>query len=306
VTNSSTNIAFLNGDWIPAESLALPVIDVGFVQGVTVAERLRTFRGRLFQLDAHLQRLSRSLEIIGVSIPGGTDRLADPATELAERNHANLASGDDLGLCIFVTPGDYATYTGVAPTPRVVMHTYPVPFRQWASKYETGQRLAIPSVRQVPRNCWPTELKCRSRMHYYLADREAAIKLPGACALILDQDDSILEATTANVIAHFSDEGLVSPPEGTILPGISVAFLREMAREVGIDYVERVLHVEDLSKASEFLLTSTSPCVLPVVQCDDSQIGTGRPGPVFRSLLSAWSERVGVDVQQQANDFSNR
>ena len=317
-----TDIAFLDGEWIPAGDLHLPVIDVGFVQGVTVAEQLRTFGGKLFQLDAHLQRLARSLEIVGVALSHNVvespsvespsvespsvESLGTYATELAARNHANLAPGDDLGLCIFVTPGDYATYTGVPATPRVGMHTYPVPFRLWASKYESGQLLSIPTVRQVPANCWPAELKCRSRMHYYLADRQAHETLPGARALILDQDDSILEATTANIVAYFDGEGLVSPPGDSVLPGISVSFLREMAKSVGIKYVERVLRVEDLSRASELLLTSTSPCILPVVRCDDITIGKGKPGPVFRSLLAAWGEHVGVDIRQQATDFSTR
>ncbi len=301
-----TDIAFLSGEWIPAEDLRLPAIDVGFVQGVTVAEQLRTFNGKLFQLDAHLQRLARSLEIIGVSLTGDAQALSSAAEELAARNHANLSVGDDLGLCIFVTTGDYATYTGVPATPRVAMHTYPVPFRLWAKKYESGQLLAIPKVRQVPANCWPAELKCRSRMHYFLADREAAEKLPGSRALMLDQDDRVLEATTANIVAYFPDEGLVSPPLESVLPGISVSFLKEMARSIGIEYVERVLTVEQLSNAAELMLTSTSPCVLPVVRCDDTFIGTGKPGPVFRSLLAAWGAHVGVDLQKQSLEFAER
>jgi len=64
-------IAYLNGDWIAASELRLPVTDAGFVQGVTVAEQLRTFAGGIFQLKSHLDRLSRSLQIVGVSVPGG-------------------------------------------------------------------------------------------------------------------------------------------------------------------------------------------------------------------------------------------
>ena len=51
----------------PRSQLAVPVYDAGFVQGVTVAEQLRTFGGRLFRLPQHLERLQHSLEIVGVS-----------------------------------------------------------------------------------------------------------------------------------------------------------------------------------------------------------------------------------------------
>src|SRR3990172_8903885 len=100
-------LAFLNGRWIPASAAAVSVGDAGFVLGATVAEQLRTFAGKLFRLDDHLARLAHSLEIIGLD-PGMTlDRFAQVAQELVARNYSLVAPGDDLGLSIIVTPGDY-------------------------------------------------------------------------------------------------------------------------------------------------------------------------------------------------------
>ena len=56
--------AYLNGHWIAAAEARLPVSDGGFVQGTTVAEQLRTFGGQLFRLEAHVDRLLRSLAIV--------------------------------------------------------------------------------------------------------------------------------------------------------------------------------------------------------------------------------------------------
>src|SRR5690242_10164996 len=95
-------IAYLNGEWIPASQAVIPVTDAGFMQGVTVAEQLRTFGGQLFELPRHLARLQRSLKIIGVDLPISAAELADRANELAARNHGLLQSGDDLGLSMFV------------------------------------------------------------------------------------------------------------------------------------------------------------------------------------------------------------
>jgi branched-chain amino acid aminotransferase len=298
--------AYLNGNWIAAGRLQLPISDLGFMQGVTVAEQLRTFGGQLFQLAPHVERLCRSLAIVGIDLPWSAAEVSAAATELAARNHAMLPAGDDLALCIFVTPGDSPALAPTAAGPRLAMYTVPVPFHSWVGKYELGQIVAVPSIRQVPENCWPAELKCRSRMHYYLADREAAAKVPGARALMLDQDDNVVEATTANVLLYVAGEGLVSPPAGSILRGISASFTKELTTSLGIDYSERTLTVDDLCAADEVLLTSTSPCVLPVVLCGDRPIGTGRPGPVFERLLSAWSDQVGVDVREQTKRFASR
>ena len=61
--------AYLNGRLMPAAEVAVQVFDAGFVQGTTVAEQLRTFGGRLFRLEMHVERLFHSLAIVGVD-PG--------------------------------------------------------------------------------------------------------------------------------------------------------------------------------------------------------------------------------------------
>src|SRR6185436_5870026 len=96
--------------------------------------------------------------------------------------------GDDLGLSIFVTPGAYAAFAPPGPRgPTVGIHTFPVAFGTFAAKYRQGERLATTHVDQVPTTCWPVDLKCRSRMHYFLADREAKLIDPSARALMLDR-----------------------------------------------------------------------------------------------------------------------
>src|SRR5688500_13038735 len=127
-------IAYLNGQRIPASELAISVTDAGFVQGVTVAEQLRTFGGQLFQVEMHLDRLSRSLKIVGVDPGLSREEFARIVRELAAHNHALLDPADDLGLTIFVTPGVYAAYAATTSRkgPTVGIHTYPLPFGNWA------------------------------------------------------------------------------------------------------------------------------------------------------------------------------
>ncbi len=300
-------LAYLNGQFVPASQLVLPVYDVGFVQGVAVSEQLRTFGGQLFRLGEHLQRLRRSLEIIGLSEQVNLDELAEAATTLVTQNHGLGNPADDLGLSLFATPGPYATFaSSAAAGPTVGMHTYALPFHLWATSYERGEQLVVSRVRQVPAACWPTELKCRSRMHYYLADREAGLSAPGARAVLLDLNGNVLEASTANIILYAPREGLVSPPRGSILPGVSVATVEELAAQLELPFSHRTVTVDDLLEADEVLLTSTSPCVWPVVAVNGQPVGEARPGQVFQQLLSAWSSMVGVDIRAQAESFAAR
>lgn len=291
--------AWLNGSWLDAERLSVPVTDTGFMQGVTVAEQVRTFRGELFRLDAHLARLAHSLEVVSVDPRFSLTDLAEQAVALVRYNHRLLADGDDLGLSIFVTPGAYPAF-GEPSGPIVAMHTYRLPFGLWAAKYRRGQAMRTVSIRQVPAACWPVELKCRSRMHYYLADREAAALEPGARAVLLDLDGSVTEASTANVIAVTAEGELVSPPRESILPGISLEMALQLADELGLPIAHRRMTPEDLHAAREMMLSSTSSCLLPVATFDGRPTGDGRPGPVFQRLIGAWSEHVGVDIIGQA------
>jgi branched-subunit amino acid aminotransferase/4-amino-4-deoxychorismate lyase len=304
--NLRTPAAYLQGKLIPADALAVPVYDAGFVQGTTVAEQLRTFGGQLFRLEAHLDRFERSLEIAGVHLPFSREQLAAMADDLAARNHPLLAAGDDLGLCLFATPGPYAAMApAAAGGPLVALHTYPLPFSLFAEKYTAGESLVAPQVPQIAANVLPRELKCRSRMHYFLADQQARQADPRARALLLDEDGCVLEATTANVLI-VRDGELVSPPRKRILHGISLETTCELAQQEGIHCEERELRIDDVLAADEVLLTSTSTCILPVLRVNGRPIGGGVIGPVYRQLLAAWCDLTKVDIALQAARWRNR
>jgi branched-subunit amino acid aminotransferase/4-amino-4-deoxychorismate lyase len=308
ITSSPEPLAYLNGRWLPLSQAAVGVFDVGFLQGVAIPEQLRTFGGRLFRLEQHLDRLERSLEIVGVDPQVSRAELTEIANTLVEQNRKLLDPADDVGLTIFVTPGISTAFAGRSSHsgPTVCIHTQPLPFHTWVDKYETGDALVVTDVQQVPAACWPPELKCRSRMHYYLADRQANQMERGARALLLDGRGMVTEASTANVLIHTRGEGLVSPPQEHILPGVTVSVVEELAAQLGIGFARRDLTVDDVSQADEVLLCSTSPCVWSAVRLNGRPIGDGSPGPVAARLRAAWSQMVGVDLDEQARRFAAR
>ncbi len=297
--------AYLNGNYVPASQAVVSVFDGGFMQGTTVAEQLRTFSGKLFRLETHIERLFRSLAIVEVD-PGLTfAQMAEIAQELTARNHALLADGDDLGLTMFVTPGPYDP-AGKPARATVCLHTLPLRFGVWAHKYTSGESLATTDFEQVSTRCWPPDLKCRSRMHYYLADQQARKRFAGSRALMVDHEGYITEATTANVVLYEESLGLVMPPMHKVLSGISLGVLVELANQLHVGCSQRDLTPADVAAASEVFLTSTSPCILPVARYNGRPIGKGLPGPVFSRFLSAWNRLAGLDIAAQAQRFATR
>jgi len=185
-------LAYLNGELVPADQAVLPVFDAGIVQAATVSETLRTFDHQLFRLEEHLDRFTNSLATVGFNIGMETDEVAGICRDLVAHNTVSLDSTNDLGLVVFATAGPYATYSGQPAGrfdtgPTLCVHSFPLPFHLWRTMQAEGLHLVTPSVQQLPDACIDPSIKHRSRLHYYLADREAAQIAAGARAVLLDQ-----------------------------------------------------------------------------------------------------------------------
>lgn len=293
-------VAWVDGRFVPSQSAVVPVGDAGFVFGTTVSEQLRTFAGRLFLPDEHAARLRRSLSIAGIEPAWSVEQLLVHAGEVAARCHAVGRGEDDVGVVVLATPGDApAQHGGHQGTPRVIIHAFPLAFASWAHAYDDGVSLRSVRTMQVASACWPIELKCRSRMHYHLADREARAVEAGARALLLHAGGHVSETSTANV-AVVRGGTILTPPRSEALAGISLGHLRSLAIGEGFVWLERSLTVADVAAADEILLTSTPNCLIPVTRFNGEAIGDGRPGACFRRLLALWSDGVGIDIAAQA------
>jgi len=300
-------LAWLDGRFVPRAELALPVGDAGFVLGATVTEQLRTFAGRLFLPDDHARRLEESLAVVGIRPAASCGDLLDAAASVATHNHRLAAGatpssgpGPDVGVVVFVTPGDLAAqHGGVGGRPRAAIHSFRLAFAMWADAYDRGVALRTVPVTQVPEACWPLRAKVRSRLHYFLADRRAHAEEPGARAVIAHGDGRISETSTAN-IAIVRNGGVATPPASDALGGVSLACARRLAATMDIPWVEQTLTAVDLAAADEIFLTSTPNCILPATRFDGRPVGSGRPGPVYRAILDAWSRLVSLDIAAQA------
>jgi branched-subunit amino acid aminotransferase/4-amino-4-deoxychorismate lyase len=303
-------LVYLNGRTVPAAEAHLAIYDASVVQGATVTEQTRTFHKRPWRLDDHLDRLFRSLKYTRLDVGMSKAQLAAVSQELVAHNARLLDDGDELGLIQFVTAGEHTAYAGLAGRPArtgptVCVHTFPLPFERWARRMRDGQHLVTPSVRHVPPQCCDPKMKCRSRMHFFLADQEARLVDPEAAALLLDLDGNVTETAAANFLM-VERGAVVSPTTRNTLPGISRATAVELCGRLGIPFVERDVQVFDALNADEAFTASTPYCLMPVTKINGVPIGDGRPGPVVKRLLAAWGEVVGLDVAAQIQEGAAR
>ncbi len=293
-------LAFLNGQLLPQSQARLALNDAGFVLGATVTDLCRTFRHRLYRWDDHLTRFRRSARsaFIDVAVPDAAIPLA--AEQLIEHNAKLIGPNDDLALVMFATPGPIGFYLGEATLPgeqpTFGMHTFPLPFARYRPWVERGVDLITPSIRAVPIDCVDPTIKQRSRMHWWLAEREVRQTHPTAQALLLDDAGCVTETASSNLLL-VKDGMLLSPPREKILPGVSLAVVAELCVELGISLTYRDLSLADCYAADEALLTCTTYCIAGVRSINGHSLTC--PGPTLARLLAAWSTKVGVDIHQQ-------
>ncbi len=297
-----TPLAYLHDRYIPGDQAALPVWDRGVVQGATVTEMIRTFGRVPFRLPQHLTRLRKGLDYLGVAIEKTDEELTGIVRRLVESRDPTLSPHSDMGIVIFVTPGAIPMYAGEFPwtdSPTLCVHTFPLPFPQWASKYQHGQALVVPSIPQIPAEILDPRIKTRSRLHWYLADREARTVDPTSVALLRNADGHLTETNSGNFFV-VSAGRIRTARAVDSLPGISQQFVHELAKELEIPYEVGDITLDFALQADEAFVTSTTYCILPVTRLNQQAIGTGSCGPVTLELLQRWSDHVGLDIVQQA------
>jgi branched-chain amino acid aminotransferase len=169
----------------------------------------------------------------------------------------------------------------------------------FAHLFTEGVHLVIPSTRHVPPECVDPKIKNRSRLHWWLAEREAHLVDPRAMPLLLDLAGNLTETSGSNVLI-VKDGVVLSPAPRNILLGVSRKVVIELCMALDIPFAERDLQLHDALTADEIFLTTTPYCMAPATKVNGLPVGSGAPGgPVFERILKAWSEQVGLDIRAQ-------
>jgi branched-chain amino acid aminotransferase len=294
-------LAYLNGEWIAATAMRLPVHDAGFVFGATITDLCRTFRHRLFRWPDHLSRFRRGCEYAHTGLAGSDDELTAIAERLIAHNTKLIAAADDLALVLFATPGPIGYYAGLPGgagdgPPTCGMHTFPLPWARYRPLFTRGAHLVVPRTRHIPAACVDPRIKQRSRLGWWLAEQEARAVDASAAALLCDLDGHVTETAAANFLI-VKDGTIVSPPPAAVLEGISVHVTRELCAAERIPFEERALSVDECLAADEALLTSTPYGVAGVSRLNGKALPW--PGPTLTRLQRAWNQTAGIDIAAQ-------
>jgi branched-chain amino acid aminotransferase len=283
----STKLIYLNGEFLSEKDTVISIFDRGFLYGDGVFETMRSYKGRIFKLNEHMQRLKNSAEGIKLRLAHSERELADICNELLARNGVA-----DAILRISITRGIAAGGIGTAKAGKPTVAAYIRPPMAIPAGAETeGVSAIISSVRKTPSSALDAKIKSMNFLNLILARSEA--EEAGAYeAILLDQTGCITEASTANIF--FARDGRLFTPgcESDILLGITRAAVLELAAEQGIHCQEAAIPASEIRNFQECFLTNSGVELLPVTRIDDIPVSKGSPGPVYKKLHRAYREAV--------------
>ena len=289
--------AYFNGRWMPSDECTVSINDRGFTLGDGVFEIERTFNGKIFDLDGHLDRLFRSLKHVRID-PGLTQsEMAQISEEAIHRNWSLVPSGGDMQVTQRVTRGIGRSAAQAGPS-TVYIGGGPLDFGRFANLYDVGCHVVFAKTRAHHPSSLDPKVKHQSRMNFVLADLEANDIDPNSWPAILDLDGNVAEGIGFNIWI-VADGVLKSPDDKTMLQGISRKNILELASQLDIPVVTEDIQMYDVYNADEVFISVTSPCILPVSKIDSRPLEGNYPGPVASRLLSAWSEKIGIDIIEQ-------
>ncbi len=278
---------WMGGAICPAAEARISVTDHGFLYGDSIYETLRSYGGRPFALEEHLDRLLISASGIDLRIPMTRADLSAAIQVVIDERPGDSEAG--VRLTVTRGVGPLGLDITVCENPEVILFGWPIaPGRH--PMVESGVPVVVSSIRRNPSNALNPHIKSGNFLNNILAYREA--KRHGAYeAILLTVDDHLAEATTSNVF-WVKDGVVFSAEDQGILLGVTRRILFELLDENGIESRLGRYPVEDLYDADEAFLTSTLKGVLPIGKIDDERVGDGRPGPVTRRLVDLYEART--------------
>ena len=266
-------IAMLQDKIVPIERLEPVYLDRGIFFGDGVYEVVRSYNGKIFALEEHMQRFANSLTaigIVGVEIYQILRRVLksfDAAGISNAKIYFHITRGSALRNHVCdanLEPNFFLTVTELeddseAKTKGIAVSTHP----DWRWK-----------------RC---DIKSLNLLANVLA-RQEAVKKNCAEAILVDEAGLITEGASSTFFAIFERVLQTTPLSANILPSITREFAIKAGKNIGLAIVEKSLTPKQANNADELFIAVTTKGIVPVVRFDEKPIGNGKPGKYTKSL----------------------
>lgn len=266
-------IAVIGDKIVPAKELEPVYFDRGTYFGDGVYEVVRSYNGKIFALEEHLERFADGLaaiEITGVDIEKIRCRV---------RKAFNAADISNAKIYFHVTRGS-------APREHNWSETLKPNFFLTVTELTEDQKSKNEGIAVSTHPDWRwkrCDIKSLNLLANVLARRDAAKK---GCdeAILLDQAGFITEGAGSAFFSIFGRRLQTAGLAANILPSITRKFVIEAGENIGLELIEKSLTAQQAGCADELFIAVTTKDIVPVVKFDGKIIGNGKPGKYTKLL----------------------
>lgn len=261
--------SFVNGAFVEQQHAVIPVSDLGLQRGYAVFDFLRVKGQQPLFVDAHINRLYRSLELMRLQLSYSKDQLKNSITELIHKNQL-----EHSGIRITVTGGASPDgYTPVEPHIIIVQQPIAVP----PDELPTGAFKLVTHAyrRQIP-EVKTTDYLMAIWLQPWIREQQAQ-------DVLYHWENNITECPRANFFIVTQNNTLVTPAIG-MLKGITRANIIAVAGEL-LPVEERNLTLHDIRNAREAFISSSTKRIIPVTAVDNMVLGDYTKDSVVAKLF---------------------
>ena len=282
---------WMDGELLDREQAKIDVFDHGLLYGDGVFEGIRVYHGRIFQCTAHVDRLYRSADKLRLEIPYTKQEFVDAMNLCVKTN--GLTDNGYIRLVVTRGAGTLGLHPFHCPRPCAFIiadqiQLYP------PELYETGMAVIIAKRRRISPTMLDPSVKSLNYLNNIMAKLEA-IDAGLLEAVMLNENGYVAECTGDNIFL-VKDGVLITPPVSAgILVGVTRSITIKLARQAGIELVERDVTPDELKGADEVFVTGTAAEIMAVTKVDDAVIGNGTPGSMTGQLLKAFRDFIETD-----------
>ena len=287
---------YLNGRFVDYEQARVVHDDAGLQHAVGLFETMAAFHGRVFRLEAHLDRLSASARELGLTARLDADKLRRAVLQTLTHNRVERAR-----LRLTVTAGriNLLRSDSTEPAEPTVFAVASEPTQYDRRYFEQGITVLVAPPVANPMD----PLAGHKTLAYWWRLRllrQAASAQAGE-VIVLNITNHLASGAISN-LCLVKDGTLLTPyargeeVDGAlaapVLPGITRSVVLSLAEARKIPVEKRMLTIEDLLGADEVFLTNSGWQILPVTRVEKSLVAGGNVGPVTQQLRSALLELI--------------
>lgn len=279
---------YIDGEFLPEADAKISVFDHGLLYGDGVFEGIRFYRGRVFRLAEHIDRLYDSAKAIHLTIPMSREEMTEAVLATIRTNE--LEDGY-VRLVVTRGPGGLGLSPYRCEKASVIVIASSISLYP-EEMYETGLVVATCATRRPNHDALSPAVKSLNYLSNVMAKVEA-IAAGADEGVMLNAAGYVAECTGDNIFVVKNGKVSTPPVYAGSLDGITRRAVMELIERKGLDLREVEMSRYDLYTADEVFLTGTAAEVVPVRKYDERIIGNGEPGPVTRGIMADFHELAG-------------